>query len=131
MVLAPDCPVAGRAPRLRLHIGGEHLRRLVLEPRPGLGLRRPGCLAHGDLETGQFGLNFCSGQEMKATDQHRALDHRRLRAIEALEGRVRGVMRDAAHETRPELMFAHLDDDEFEMRQSRRQARRCDKSAGG
>ena len=33
-------------------------------------------------------------------------------------------MRDPAHKAGPELMFAHLDDDEFEMRQRRRQARR-------
>ena len=39
-------------------------------------------------------------------------------------------MRDAAHETGPELMLAHFDDDELEMRQGRRQARRGDDARG-
>ena len=76
-------------------------------------------------------LDLGARQEMQAAHQNRALDHRRLRAIEALEGGVRGAMRNAAYETRPQLMFAHLDDDEFEMRQRRRQARRGDNRQRG
>ncbi len=67
---------------------------------------------------------------MQAAHQHRAFDHRRLRAIEPLEGRVRRVMRNAAQEARSELMFPNLDDHEFEMRQRRGQSRRGDKSGG-
>ena len=44
---------------------------------------------------------------MQPADQHSGLDHRRLSAVEALERRVRGRMRDAADEARAQLMFAH------------------------
>jgi hypothetical protein len=37
---------------------------------------------------------------------------------------VRLAMRDTAHEPGPELMFTHLDNHEFEMRQCRRRTRR-------
>src|ERR1700722_9752877 len=88
------------------------LRRLFLEPTPGFSLRRPGRLADNDFEAGKLRLDLGARQHVQAAHQHRALNHRRLRAIEALEGAVRGAMCDAAHETRPELIFAHLDDDE-------------------
>src|SRR5580692_4070771 len=111
-------------------VAGEDLGRLFLEPIPGLGLRRSSRLADSDLEAGKFRLDLGARQEMQAANQNRALDHRGLRAIEALERGVRGATRNAADETRPLLMFAHLDDDELEMRQRRGQTRRGDKLSG-
>ena len=103
-----------------------NLRRLVLEPAPGFGLRGARGLADDDFEAREFGLDLGAGQKMQAAHQHGALDHCRLRAIEALERRMRGAMRNATHETGPELMLAHFDDNELKMRQSRRQTRRGD-----
>src|SRR5271165_5185972 len=94
---------------------GEDLRRLVLEPAPGFGLRGAGGLANADFEAREFGLDLGAGQKVQAAHQHGALDHRRLRAIKALERRVRGAMCNATHETGPELMLAHFDDDQLEM----------------
>ena len=104
---------------------------LVLEPAPGLGLRRARRFADDDVEARQFRLDLGPGQEMQTAHQHRALDHRRLRAVETLEGRVRGVMCNAAHEPGAQGILPHLDDNKFEMRQGRRQARRGDNRRGG
>ena len=101
-----------------------------LEPAPGFGLGGAGRLADNDFEPRKFRLDLGARQHVQPAHQHRGLDHRGLRAIEALERRVRGLMRDAADEAGPELMFAHLDDHKLEMRERRRQTRRGDDRSG-
>ena len=95
---------------------GVGLRHLVFQPTPGFSFSWSSRLSDSDVEAGKFRLDLDPRQHVQTAHQHRALDYCRLRAIEALEGRMRSAVDNTAYEARPELMFAHLGDDEFEVR---------------
>ena len=86
------------------------------QPAPGLGLAQACGLGDGDLEIVELRLDLLRRQHAEPRHQHRALEHRGLRAVEPFHGRWLAFVHEAAGKARALLILGHMLDGELPVR---------------